>query len=137
MEHQFSFDFILFCADSLCILDNGLTVFAVDKIGIIGTLPFQEIAGSVALRRDKHILYLLTEIRDKAGALHQLQFVGSAMFLFGVVAAGLLCTILVAFFGAGATRNALNSSIVIVLWFGFIDNDCFRDNRAVGTVNRH
>lgn len=94
-EHQFSFDNIFFCAESLSVLDNGNAVFLIDEIGDVGALPFEEASAGVALRGDKHILYLLTQIGDNAGALHQLQLVGSAMFLCRGVATRLLCAIFV------------------------------------------
>ena len=88
-QHELALDSVLRGAKSLCILDHGNTVFVIDKIGVVGTLLFQEVAGQVALRGDEHILHLFTEIGDKAGALHQLQFVGPSMLLAGVVATGL------------------------------------------------
>jgi hypothetical protein len=96
VEHELSFQSILWCAKSLCVLDHGNTVFVIDKIGIIGTLLFQEVTLWVTLRGDKYILYLFTEIGYKASALHQLQFVGSLMLLLGGMTTGSFSTILVA-----------------------------------------
>ena len=94
-EHQFAFDPVFGRAYPFCVFDHSHAVSGVDKVGTVGTLLFQEFSGCVALGRDQHELHLFAETGDKACALHQLQLVGPAVLLSGVVAAGLLGTVLI------------------------------------------
>ena len=89
-EHELALDDVFFRADALGVLDHGGAgvVVGVDKVGDVGALPLEELAGGVALGGDEHEPYLLAQPGDDPGALPQPELAGAGVLLPGGVGAG-------------------------------------------------
>lgn len=96
-EHQLAFDDVFRSAEAFGVLYYGHAVCGViDEVGIVGALFFQELTVRGALGGNKDVFHLFAEVGDQPCALHQLQLVGAAVLLGGVVAAGPVRTVFVA-----------------------------------------
>ncbi len=106
VEHEFPLDDILFCANTLCVLDNGATSGAVgiDKVGYVAAGAFEEgtlgmtlgvVATLGVLCRYQLVGHLLPQVGDKSGTLHEAELGSAVVFLFGSMTAHTLVAVLI------------------------------------------
>lgn len=106
VEHELSLDDVLLCPYALGVLDDGSTcgLVGVDEVGDVGTGPFEENAGFAALEifstrailcRYQLVWYLLPQVGDKSGALHEAELACAVVFFLGGVGAYALVAVLV------------------------------------------
>ena len=106
MEHEFPLDDILFCANALSVLNDGLPSCAVgiDEIGNVtaGTLeedassvPLEILATLAILGRYQLVGDLFPEVGDKSGTLHETELDCTVVLLFGSMTARTLIAVLI------------------------------------------
>ena len=106
VEHEFPLDDILFSANALGVLDNGLPgcLVGIDEIGNVAAGTFEEdascattkvLATLAILGRYQLVGHLLPQVGDKSGTLHEAEL-GSAVVLFlGSMTAHTLIAVLI------------------------------------------
>lgn len=81
VAHEFAFDDVFFSSDAFCVFDDGVAEFvAVDEVGYVGACSFEHFAIGTTLWRYEFVGNLFTQIGDKPGSLHQVQFVCASVF---------------------------------------------------------
>lgn len=96
MEHELTLDDILWSADTLGVLDDGLAggVIDIDEIGAVGAGLLNETALPV-LGGDEPERYLLTKVGDKPGGLHDAKLGGTVVLFLGRMGTGGLIAVLI------------------------------------------
>ena len=81
-QHKLSLDDVFFCSEAFCVFDDCLScgVVGIDEVCDVGTGSFEHFAICTTLWRYEFVGNLFTQIGDKPGSLHQLQFVGASVF---------------------------------------------------------
>ena len=106
MEHEFPLDDILFSANSLGVLYNGLpgSLVGIDKIGNVAAGTLEENASGATLEilatlailgRYQLVGDLLPEVGDKSGTLHDTELGSAVVLLFGSMGTDTLVAVLI------------------------------------------
>ncbi len=106
VEHEFPLDDILFSANALCVLDNGLPCRAVgiDEISNVaaGTFkenasgtPFEILATLAILGGYQLVGHLLPQFGNKSGTLHEAELGSAVVFFLGSMTANTLVAVLI------------------------------------------
>lgn len=106
VEHELPFDDILFCANALGVLYNGLpgSLVGIDEIGNVAAGTFEEdasgttteiLATLAVLCRYQLVGHLLPQAGDKSGTLHESELCSAVVLFLGSMTAHTLVAVLI------------------------------------------